>query len=185
MACVELNHLIELLNALKLRLTRPQPDRLVVGHDNIHAIATVDDLLALTAETSKMLCAALDDMISLACEETVSRIKPSSAAEAESESTGTSSESNSIPSTGRSPCSPLPYEVDGFGSRLMMDDANVPSLLSLPLLGYLPSDHPAYTATREFVLSRNNPYWYSGRHIVLPLDFSIESYDTIVLKYSC
>lgn len=28
------------------------------------------------------------------------------------------------------------YEVDGFGNHLYMDDANVPSLLSLPYLGY-------------------------------------------------
>ena len=27
------------------------------------------------------------------------------------------------------------YEVDGFGNALFMDDANVPSLLSLPYLG--------------------------------------------------
>ena len=29
------------------------------------------------------------------------------------------------------------YEVDGFGNHLFMDDANVPSLLSLPYLGYV------------------------------------------------
>ena len=28
-----------------------------------------------------------------------------------------------------------PYEVDGFGNRLFMDDANIPSLLSMPYLG--------------------------------------------------
>ena len=28
------------------------------------------------------------------------------------------------------------YEVDGFGSHYLMDDANIPSLLSLPYLGY-------------------------------------------------
>lgn len=27
------------------------------------------------------------------------------------------------------------YEVDGFGNYVFMDDANIPSLLSLPLLG--------------------------------------------------
>lgn len=28
------------------------------------------------------------------------------------------------------------YETDGFGSFLLMDDANIPSLLALPYLGY-------------------------------------------------
>lgn len=31
----------------------------------------------------------------------------------------------------------LAYEIDGFGSFLKMDDANVPSLLSLPYIGYI------------------------------------------------
>ena len=29
------------------------------------------------------------------------------------------------------------YEVDGFGSAYFMDDANIPSLLSLPFLGMI------------------------------------------------
>jgi uncharacterized protein len=56
----------------------------------------------------------------------------------------------------------LPYEIDGFGSEFFMDDANVPSLLSLPVLGYMSSSHPVYLATRKFVLSSQNPYFYSG-----------------------
>lgn len=54
------------------------------------------------------------------------------------------------------------YEVDGLGGVLEMDDANVPSLLSLPRLGYCGFDDPLYRATRAFVLSPRNPYYYSG-----------------------
>jgi meiotically up-regulated gene 157 (Mug157) protein len=56
----------------------------------------------------------------------------------------------------------LAYEVDGFGSTCLMDDANVPSLLSLPYLGYCPIDDPLYQATRAFVLSATNPYFFKG-----------------------
>ena len=54
------------------------------------------------------------------------------------------------------------YEVDGLGNHVLMDDANVPSLLSIPYLGYRPPDDPTYLATRAFVLSRENPYFYVG-----------------------
>jgi len=54
------------------------------------------------------------------------------------------------------------YEVDGRGGVLEMDDANVPSLLSLPRLGYCRADDPLYRATRAFVLSPRNPFYYSG-----------------------
>ena len=54
------------------------------------------------------------------------------------------------------------YEVDGLGGVLAMDDANVPSLLSLPRLGYCRTDDPIYQATRAFVLSPRNPYYYAG-----------------------
>ncbi|SBT65767.1 hypothetical protein GA0070622_2774 [Micromonospora sediminicola] len=56
------------------------------------------------------------------------------------------------------------YEVDGLGGAVLMDDANVPSLLSLPYLGWCAPDDPLYTATRAFVLSPGNPYYYAGRH---------------------
>jgi len=54
------------------------------------------------------------------------------------------------------------YEVDGFGNRHYMDDANVPSLLSLPYLGACSRDDARYRRTREFVLSRANPYFFRG-----------------------
>jgi meiotically up-regulated gene 157 (Mug157) protein len=56
------------------------------------------------------------------------------------------------------------YETDGFGRDLLMDDANVPDLLSLPYLGWCSAYDPTYVNTRNFVLSRNNPYFYSGRY---------------------
>ncbi|HEU5088893.1 MAG TPA: glycoside hydrolase family 125 protein [Roseiflexaceae bacterium] len=55
------------------------------------------------------------------------------------------------------------YEVDGFGNNLLMDDANVPSLLSLPYLGYCDRDDPLYRNTRRFILSRHNPFFFEGR----------------------
>src|SRR5207253_9280766 len=54
------------------------------------------------------------------------------------------------------------YEVDGFGNQLFMDDANVPSLLSLPYLGCCSPDEPLYRRTRERVLSESNPYYFKG-----------------------
>ena len=56
----------------------------------------------------------------------------------------------------------LAYEVDGLGNQLFMDDANTPSLLSLPYLEALPANDPSYLKTREFLLSRRNPYFFSG-----------------------
>lgn len=54
------------------------------------------------------------------------------------------------------------YEVDGLGGVLLADDANTPSLLSLPLLGWCAEDDPDYLRTRAFVLSPANPYYYEG-----------------------
>jgi meiotically up-regulated gene 157 (Mug157) protein len=54
------------------------------------------------------------------------------------------------------------YEVDGFGNALFMDDANVPSLLSLPYLGCGAAEDPAYVRTRRLVLSPDNPYFFRG-----------------------
>lgn len=53
------------------------------------------------------------------------------------------------------------YEVDGFGGQLMMDDANVPSLLALPYLSSSP-DAALYARTRAFVWSPRNPWFFRG-----------------------
>ncbi|CAE6488470.1 unnamed protein product [Rhizoctonia solani] len=55
------------------------------------------------------------------------------------------------------------YETNGLGSRYLMDDANVPSLLSLPYLGFLNNTDPTYVKTKEMVLSRRNPYYAKGK----------------------
>ncbi len=55
------------------------------------------------------------------------------------------------------------YETDGFGNYHLMDDANVPSLLSLPYLGYCAKDDPLYLNTRRFILSQDNPYFFRGQ----------------------
>lgn len=55
------------------------------------------------------------------------------------------------------------YEVDGFGSRLCMDDANVPSLLSLPYLDSIKVSDPLYIATRKYALSEYNPWFFKGK----------------------
>jgi meiotically up-regulated gene 157 (Mug157) protein len=55
------------------------------------------------------------------------------------------------------------YEVDGRGHANVMDDANIPSLLSIPYFGYLRREDSVYRATRAFALSPRNPYYYVGR----------------------
>jgi uncharacterized protein len=55
------------------------------------------------------------------------------------------------------------YEVDCFGNKLFIDDANVPSLLSLPYLGCCDVDDNIYQNTRRFLFSKNNPYYFKGR----------------------
>lgn len=55
------------------------------------------------------------------------------------------------------------YEADGLGHCLLMDDANIPSLLSLPYLGAVAQDDPTYLRTRAFVLSRDNPMYFVGK----------------------
>lgn len=55
------------------------------------------------------------------------------------------------------------YETDGFGNYNLMDDANIPSLLALPYLGYVDNNHELYLNTRKFVLSKDNPFYNEGK----------------------
>jgi hypothetical protein len=56
------------------------------------------------------------------------------------------------------------YEVDGYGSVLHMDDANVPSLLSLPYIAGVDASSEVYRNTRKLVLSPFNPYFAQGKY---------------------
>jgi uncharacterized protein len=56
------------------------------------------------------------------------------------------------------------YETDGFGNYNLMDDANVPSLLAIPYLGYAGKDDPIYQNTRKFLLSTDNPSYFEGKY---------------------
>jgi meiotically up-regulated gene 157 (Mug157) protein len=55
------------------------------------------------------------------------------------------------------------YEVDGLGHAILTDDANIPSLLSAPYMGYATTDDRYYLDTRAFLLSRDNPSFYQGK----------------------
>lgn len=54
------------------------------------------------------------------------------------------------------------YEVDGYGGQILMDDANVPSLMSLAYLGVHRADDPLYANTRRFLISEANPWYLTG-----------------------
>lgn len=54
------------------------------------------------------------------------------------------------------------FEVDCFGSQIIMDDANTPSLLSLPILGFVEKNDTIYRNTRDMVLSEWNPWYFKG-----------------------
>ncbi len=54
------------------------------------------------------------------------------------------------------------YEADGLGNALFMDDANVPSLMAAPFMGFCPPDDALYLRTRKKILSHRNPYWFEG-----------------------
>jgi len=54
-------------------------------------------------------------------------------------------------------------EVNGKGDYFLFDDANVPSLMSAPYLGFCGYDDEIYRNTRSFILSKDNPYYYEGK----------------------
>ncbi len=55
------------------------------------------------------------------------------------------------------------YEVDGLGNAVIADDANIPSLLSAPYIGYTKATSLVYKNTRKFLLSKDNPTYYVGK----------------------
>ncbi|MEP6675103.1 MAG: glycoside hydrolase family 125 protein [Ferruginibacter sp.] len=58
----------------------------------------------------------------------------------------------------------IAYEINGFGSYNLMDDANVPSLLSLPYLtGDFMLQKEEYHNTRKMLLSEYNPFYFKGK----------------------
>ena len=56
------------------------------------------------------------------------------------------------------------FEVDGYGSAIVMDDANMPSLLGLPMMGFVDRNDEVYQNTRKMILDRaGNPYFLEGK----------------------
>jgi uncharacterized protein len=133
MACVELGHLEKLLNAM-------------VGPNSAAATQGVSPGYG---RPKPPLSAALKERILR------------SAARANTIAGEICSALETVAST-QSMAGVLPFEVDGGIGAYYIDDANVPSLLSLPLLGYLSADTTAYQATRAFIQSTKNPFWFSG-----------------------
>ena len=74
------------------------------------------------------------------------------------------------------------YEIDGFGNRNLMDDSNIPSLLSLPYLcpDEIPIEHSIYRNTRNFVLSSDNPWFFKGLVLEGKSSFSAAIIDAIL-----
>jgi len=54
------------------------------------------------------------------------------------------------------------YEIDGHMSANVMDDANIPSLLSAPVFGFLNRSDEIYQNTRRMLLTSRNPYYMFG-----------------------
>ena len=54
------------------------------------------------------------------------------------------------------------YECDGYGNYLMMDDAGLPGLVSIPYLRNEIMIDEIYNNTRKFALSEENPYFFQS-----------------------
>ena len=55
-------------------------------------------------------------------------------------------------------------ETDGMGNFSMIDDANIPSLLSIPYIGYADVEDEIYQNTRKFLLSKDSPFYFEGKY---------------------
>ncbi|GGO92361.1 glycoside hydrolase family 125 protein [Stakelama pacifica] len=55
------------------------------------------------------------------------------------------------------------YEIDGMGNWVFMDDANVPSLSGLALLGVVDKDDALFRRTADLAWSDRNPYFFAGK----------------------
>jgi hypothetical protein len=71
------------------------------------------------------------------------------------------------------------YEVDGLRNSNLMDDANVPNLLSIPYLGYEWYDPDVYANTRRFIFSPSNPTYKKGNN---PLTGEIEGFGSVHME---
>lgn len=58
------------------------------------------------------------------------------------------------------------YEVDGLGQCLLRDDANLPSLISIPIMDPdgTSYDKDIYENTRNYSLSSQNPFYFKGKY---------------------
>ncbi len=117
---------------------RPSDDRCVYGYHipaNAHFAATLNRLAPLAKRFGYA-------QISSAAMELAREIRQAVLA--------------SVEPTGR-----FPYEIDGLGNALFMDDPNVPSLLALPKLGFCANSDATYLATRDWLLSDDHEYFVS------------------------
>ena len=56
------------------------------------------------------------------------------------------------------------YEIDALGNHLVIDEPNLPNLLSLPYFGAVEKGDKIYDNTRRMILSESNPYFNRGRY---------------------
>jgi meiotically up-regulated gene 157 (Mug157) protein len=129
---------------------RPSDDATTYGYNipaNLHAAAALRDLATLAGQIRPLSAGGrelAEDAVTLAAELAVAVRRHGMV---EVDGIGTI----------------LAYEVDGLGRRLLMDDANLPNLLGLPLLAGVDRHDPVYRRTRAYALSGANPTFASGR----------------------
>lgn len=56
------------------------------------------------------------------------------------------------------------YETDALGHQLVIDEPNLPNLLSLPYFDAVDRTDERYQHTRQFILSDSNPYFVTGKY---------------------